>query len=191
MSNVLNEEKKQQAIALGRLGWSLRQIQKAIGVRRETISVYLRAAGIAMRAPRGQYIPAKPARLDEVITDSGGESATTTEAIPQSQPERSPSSSACLPYQDVIELGISRGRNSMAIWQELVDTCGFASGYQSVRRFVSRLQGGHSLDACAVIETTPGEEAQVDYGDGPMVRDPQSGKYRRTRLFVLTLGPRL
>src|SRR2546425_755064 len=34
----------------------------------------------------------------------------------------------------------------------------------------------------------PGEEAQVDYGTGPMVRDPASGKYRRTRLFVLTLG---
>jgi hypothetical protein len=28
----------------------------------------------------------------------------------------------------------------------------------------------------------------VDYGAGPMVRDPQTGKYRRTRLFVLTLG---
>ena len=28
----------------------------------------------------------------------------------------------------------------------------------------------------------------MDYGTGPMVRDPQSGKYRRTRLFVLTLG---
>ena len=34
----------------------------------------------------------------------------------------------------------------------------------------------------------PGEEAQVDYGEGPMVRDADSGKYRRTRLFVLTLG---
>ena len=113
MSNVLNEEKKQQAIALGRLGWSLRQIQKAIGVRRETISVYLRAAGIAMRAPRGQYIPAKPASLNEVITDSGGESATTSEAKPDSQPGRSPSSSACLPYQDVSELGLSRGWNAM------------------------------------------------------------------------------
>jgi transposase len=76
----------------------------------------------------------------------------------------------------------------MAIWQELVDTCGFASGYQSVRRFVSRLQGGQPSEPCAVIETAPGEEAQVDYGDGPMVRDPQSGKYRRARLFVLTLG---
>jgi hypothetical protein len=58
-----------------------------------------------MRTPRGQYIPAKPASLDEVITDSGGESATTTDAKPDSQPGRSPSSSACIPYQDVIELG--------------------------------------------------------------------------------------
>jgi hypothetical protein len=33
-----------------------------------------------------------------------------------------------------------------------------------------------------------GEEAQVDCGSGPMVREPQSGKYRRMRLFVLTLG---
>jgi hypothetical protein len=191
VSNVLNEEKRQQAIALGRLGWSLRQIQKAIGVHRGTISVYLKAAGIAIRAPRGQYIPAKPASLeegmitdpakakpaslDEVITDSGGESTVAGEAKPDSQPGRSPSSSAGQPYQDVIELGISRGRNAMAIWQELVDTCGFASGYQSVRRFVSRLQGGQSLEPCAVIETAPGDEAQVDYGDGPMVRDPESG----------------
>jgi transposase len=204
VSNVLNEEKKQQAVALGRLGWSLRRIQKAIGVRRETISVYLKAAGIAMRAPRGQIIPAKPASreegvitdptcakpasLSEVITDFGGESATLVEEKPDPRPGRSPSSSACIPHRDVIELGLSRGRNAMAIWQELVDTYGFAGGYQSVRRFVSKLHGSQHLEACAVIETSPGEEAQVDYGDGPMVRDPQSGKYRRTRLFVLTLG---
>ena len=28
----------------------------------------------------------------------------------------------------------------------------------------------------------------MDYGSGPMVREPQTRKYRRTRLFVLTLG---
>ena len=28
MANVLNEEKKQQVLALGRLGWSLRRIQQ-------------------------------------------------------------------------------------------------------------------------------------------------------------------
>jgi hypothetical protein len=145
VSNVLSEEKKQQAVALGRLGWSLRRIQKAIGVRRETVSAYLKAAGVAMRAPRGQFIPAKPASREggvitdptcakpaspsEVITDSGGESATLAEAKRDPQPCRSPSSSACIPYGDVIELGLSRGRNAMAIWRELVDTCGFAGGY--------------------------------------------------------------
>lgn len=36
--------------------------------------------------------------------------------------------------------------------------------------------------------TAPGHEAQVDYGEGPMVRYAKTGKYRRTRLFVLTLG---
>ena len=44
MSNVLNEEKKQQVIALGRLGWSLRKIQKATGIHRTTAADYLRAA---------------------------------------------------------------------------------------------------------------------------------------------------
>jgi hypothetical protein len=149
----LERRKETAGLALGRPEWSLRQIQKAIGVRRETISVYLRAAGIAMRAPRGQYLPAKPASLDEVITDFGEVSAAEAEPTLDPPPGRSPSSSACIPYRDVIELGLSRGRNAMAIWQELVDTCGFASGYQSVRRFVSRLQGGQSLEPCAVIET--------------------------------------
>jgi transposase len=39
-----------------------------------------------------------------------------------------------------------------------------------------------------VITTAAGEEGQVDYGDGPMVRWPATGKYRRTRLFVFTLA---
>jgi transposase len=76
----------------------------------------------------------------------------------------------------------------MAIWQDLVDGHGFAGRYASVKRFVHKLRGSPAPEARVVIETAPGEEAQVDYGTGPMVRDPDSGKYRRTRLFVLTLG---
>jgi transposase len=125
--------------------------------------------------------PAKPAI--EVTTDFGA--APTAEAAP---PPPSASASACAVHRDAIELGLSRGRNAMAIWQDLVDTRGFTGGYQSVKRFVRKLLGGPSKEACAVIETAVGEEAQVDYGTGPMVRDPHSGKYRRMRLFVLTLG---
>jgi transposase len=74
------------------------------------------------------------------------------------------------------------------IWQDLVDSHGFAGGYQSVKRFVRSLRGASSPEARVIIETRIGEECQVDYGAGPMVRDPETGKYRRTRLFVMTLG---
>jgi len=58
MNNVLSEEKKQQVIALGKLGWSLRRIERETGVRRETAGVYLKAARVAMRQPGlGQWSP--------------------------------------------------------------------------------------------------------------------------------------
>ncbi len=64
MSNVLSTDKKQQVIALGKLGWSLRRIEEATGVRRETASAYLKAAGVAVCLPGwGPRAPAKPAIL--------------------------------------------------------------------------------------------------------------------------------
>jgi transposase len=188
VSNVLSEGKKQQVIALGQLGWSLRRIEATVHIRRETISGYLRAAGIPVRPPGGwgRRAPAKPA--NEVITDFGGELAHEKAVTPDPSPGQSTSASACEPWREVIESGLGRGRNAKAIWQDLVDDHGFTGGYQSVRRFSGKLRASSSPEARVVIITAPGEEAQVDYGSGPMVRDPQTGKYRRTRLFVLTLG---
>lgn len=204
----MSEEKRQQVIALGRLGWTLRRIEQATGVRRETAGSYLRTAGIAVRPPGGwgRQPPAKPAI--EVSTDPTPETSpqtigptpeppkpaneTSTDfsaAIAGEQaPGRSPTASACEPYREIIQSALARGRNAMAIWQDLVDTFGFTAGYSSVKRFVVKLRGPVSPEACGIIETAPGEEAQVDYGTGPMVCDPGSGKYRRTRLFVFTLG---
>jgi len=123
-----------------------------------------------------------------VITDSVAELSTTVAKQSEPQLGHGPSASACTAYRELIEVGLSRGRNAMAIWQDLVDTCGFTAGYQSVRRFICKLHPSPSPEARVVIETAPGEELQVDYGSGPMVRDASTGKYRRTRLFVLTLG---
>src|SRR5271170_4256920 len=218
MANVLNEEKKQQVIALGRLGWSLRRIQQATGIRRETAGAYLKAAGIAVRPPSG-WGRCAPKPANEVITDSGaakpaiavipdplnpnlnpnpnpenlsakGKAKATSkpanEVITDSTVVTGPS--ACEPYREAIDLGLSRGRNARAIWQDLVSEYGFTSSYQSVQRFVRKRRGTQIPEARVVIVTAPGQEAQVDYGTGPMVRDPQSGKYLRTRLFVMTLG---
>jgi hypothetical protein len=66
----LSEAKRQQVIALGRPGWPLRRIEQETGVRRETASVYLKAAGVGVRPPGawGRRAPAKPA--NEVTTGS-------------------------------------------------------------------------------------------------------------------------
>ncbi len=40
MGNVLSGEKREQVLALGRLGWPLRRIEEATGVRRETAGDY-------------------------------------------------------------------------------------------------------------------------------------------------------
>jgi transposase len=185
VSNVLSEEKKKQVIALGQLGWSLRRIEKATAIRRETAAVYLKAAGIPLRPPGGwgKKAPAKPA--NEVTTDfrpSAEEKPATPEATSAT------TTSVSEPYRELIALGLGRGRNAMAIWQEMVDRHGFTGAYESVKRYVRKLRGSVSAEARAVIITAPGEEAQVDYGTGPQIRNPDNGKYRRSRLFVLTLG---
>lgn len=182
MSNVLADDKQQQILALGRLGWTLRKIEESTGVRRETASAYLKAAGIPVRG-RGRpgTGPPKPAILGEVSTDSAPSTASP-------KPGRAPGASACEPYRDLILTWLERRRNAMAIWQNLVDEHGFTARYASVRRFVTKLRGSAPVEARAVITTAPGEEGQVDYGDGPMVRHPETGKYRRTRLFVFTLA---
>jgi len=213
MSNVLSDDKRQSVAVLGRLGWSLRRIEERTGVRRETASAYLKAAGIAVRGKGGRpgTWPPKPATTTEgVSTDPGSKPATTEGVSTDSEgsrpaisgevstdvalspwpppPGRSPSASACEPFRELIAEALGRGRNAKAVWQDLVDDHGFVGRYASVKRFVARLRSKAAPEARVIITTAPGEEAQVDYGEGPMVRHPTTGKYRRTRLFVFTLG---
>ena len=62
-----------------------------------------------------------------------------------------------------------------------------AAGHHQARS--KRLRAAPPGKKCSALwRAFHNQEAQVDYGDGPMVRHPVSGKYRRTRLFVLTLG---
>ena len=191
MSNVLNNEKKQEVLALGRLGWSVRRIEQATGIRRETASVYLKSAGIAVRLPGGRLakpatkvatdsVPAKPAtrvatdpdgaqpNRDELLPDGPEPGPSHTPAEEQNPPlseksvsaandsdrpePRSCAISACEPYE-VIELGLSRGRNAMAIWQDLVSQHGFAHQYGSVKRWVRKQRGQQTPPAIPIIVT--------------------------------------
>jgi hypothetical protein len=145
MGNVLEKAKQEQVIALGCLGWSLRRIEAATGVRRETAGGYLRSAGIALRTPGGwgRKSPAKAASsvttdpfgaeaakpANEVITGfSGSRPADNSKpanevitgflpgvTLPEQAGKRP--SGASESYREMIELELSRGRNAMGIYQ--------------------------------------------------------------------------
>src|SRR5829696_7660156 len=166
MSNVLSDDKRQQIIALGQLGWSLRRIEQATGVRRETASTYLKAAGLQVRAPG--WVRAKPAievtnssgpiiagkvadnqarvakPAIQVTTDSSGTSPLIKRSV------TAVTLSNCEPYRAFIQESLGRGRNATAIWQDLVTEYGFTHSYQSVKRFVNKLQPSELKSARAV-----------------------------------------
>src|SRR6266849_9837531 len=118
MANILGDEKKQQVLALGRLGWPLRRSDHAPGVRRETASAYLKAAGIAIREPRQRRPPANPASpvstdpakpASEVSTDPALLLPGLVDPSPwPPAPSRAPTASACEPYRELIELALGR-----------------------------------------------------------------------------------
>ena len=189
MANVLSNQRRQEIEALGRLGWSLRKIEEATGVRRETASKYLKSSGILVRRERGRR---PPKAASEVSTDSpkaASEVSTDSRDLERrSAPTVSPSASACEEHREFIETSVRLGRNAMVIWQDLVEDHGFTAKYASVMRFVRTIKATTISDAHPVIITEPGEEGQADYGEGPMIRDRETGKYKRSRLFVFTLG---
>lgn len=157
--NVLKPDKISTIHTLIKNGVSQREIRKKTGIDRKTIRKYI----------HGDIDPKSPTS-DKVATGSD----------PPTE-----SKSACEPYREWIEEQVRLGRNSVAIYQDLVERHTFAHKYNSVKRFVRGLKKTDPKQFDR-LEFPPGEEAQVDYGQGALTNDG-SGKYRRPRLFVMTL----
>jgi transposase len=118
--------------------------------------------------------------------------ATGSDADPdQTPPPRPPApaaaktESACEAHRAWIETQVGLGRNAVSIYQDLVESHGFAHRYNAVKRFVARLKA-RAPERFDVLEFLPGEEAQVDYGQGAPTLTA-NGKYKRPYLFVMTL----
>jgi len=163
---------------------SQREIERKTGIDRKTIRRYARLADAG--ATDGAADSKSPTSL-EVATGS-------EPTFVQNPPPRPPASaakmpkqvrSACESHREWIEEQVRLGRNAMAIYQDLVELFGFAHRYNSVKRFV-RLLKKQDPEQYDRLEFLMGEEAQVDYGQGALTLH-SSGKYRRPRLFIMTL----
>jgi len=172
-------------------GASQREIERRTGVDRKTIRRYARAANSPTPATgsegRGQESPPPgppgPEGAVPAVPVAGAPQATTGATVPAGS--SSSAVSACAEHREWIEAQVQLGRNAMSIYQDLVETRGFTHRYNSVKRFVARLRA-RAPERFDVLEFLPGEEAQVDFGQGaPTLSKP--GRYQRPWLFVMTL----
>jgi transposase len=173
--NVLKPHLQTTLSTLLESNTSHRQIERVTGIDRKTIRSYAK-------------------RIDElkVKANSSGVATGTTDGTPdQIPPPRPPATakattSICEPHREFIEAQLRFKRNYTAIYQDLVDSHGFTGAYNSVKRFCGGLCK-HEPEQFDRLEFAPGEEAQVDYGEGALTRVPGSERYRKPRLFVMTL----
>ena len=116
----------------------------------------------------------------EVPTDS--KVATANKVATDSAAARS----SAARFRAFIAGELAKRRNSVAIYQDLVEHHGFEGSYDAVKRLARKLRDETPKVSCR-FETEPGQEAQDD-GEGALTRNPSTGKYRRPRSFVMTLG---
>ena len=152
-------------------GASQREIERVTGIDRKTIRAYQK-------------------RFAAEAANSPGVATGSTAQIPPPWPPAPAAAgstvSSCEPHRTFIEEQVRQRRNAMAIWQDLVDQHGFDGAYNSVKRFVRRLCVGEP-EQFDRLEFLAGEECQVDYGEGALTRVPGTDRYRKPRLFVMTL----
>ena len=171
--NVLKPHKQTTIFTLLGLRKSQRDIERITGIDRKTIRSYQR-------------------QFEASRSNSPGVATDPPEQIPPPWPSTmvatavTSSTSKCEPHRAFIDAQLRLGRNATAVYQDLVDLHGFDGAYNSVKRFAATLRhkAPEQFDRLSFL---PGEEMQVDYGEGAPTRVPGGERYRKPRLFVATL----
>ena len=171
--NVLKRHLRITIETLASCGVSQREIARRTGIDRKTVRRYARQANSPGVATGSEPITVQnpPPRPPAPVAGPAPPTLLTP--------------SACEPHRSWIEEQVQLGRNAQSIYQDLVETRQFDHAYNSVKRFVARLKA-RDPERFDVLEFLPGEEAQVDLGQGALTLY-RPGKYRRPYLFVMTL----
>jgi len=91
------------------------------------------------------------------------------------------------PFADLVTKWAKEGVQATTIWATLRRTHGYEGGYSSVQRFVRKIKPAKT-NPTMILDFNPGEAAQVDFGSGPLIFDPETGKNQRTWFFLMTLA---
>jgi transposase len=186
--NQLKVNQQQSILLLHEQGWSRRRIARELALDRGTVRKYL--AGAEPKPATNPHTGSDP----EAAAKSPGNphigSAHDSESKPPTNPHigstaRPGPASVCEPWRGQIEQGLAQGLSVQRLYQDLVTEQQFTGSYHAVRRFVVRLAGRQELPFRR-MECAPGQELQVDFGQGAWV--VEDGKRRRPHLFRAVLS---
>lgn len=179
MANVLKMAQIQTIEALWRRGWSCRRIARELGIYRDTVRGYVR---------RLQERDSKPAK---VTAGKSGEFWPFPGVSPPSETSKpakvtAGTRSKCEPLRKQILEKLELELSAQRIYQDLVTEEEFPGSYESVKRYVRKLEAAKPLPFRR-MECRAGEECQVDFGQGAWVQD-HTGKRKRPWLFRIVLS---
>ena len=186
----------QQAIStLSRSGWSQRRIARELGIDRETVARY-RGLARQVEKPNPAIPPAGSEPVEgpnPAIVFPGAEVPTAPSDPPAEPPNPaiSPTGSKpgrvshCEPFETFIKAGLDASLSAQRIYQDLVSEQKFVGSYDSVKRFVRQLEAANPLPFRR-MESEPGQEAQVDFGQGAWV--VEDGRRRRPHVLRVVLS---
>jgi transposase len=184
MANQLTVQEQEAIRTLAKQGWKIRRIAKELGVSRNTVRQYVRAMEPATT----------PDDLVEAVLESGNRPIQTDPSFDPRDGQIDPLSTAgktgrkslCADHEALLRTKVQAGLTAQRIFQDLQTEVVFAGSYQSVKRYVGKLRQTDPQMVCR-LEVQPGEEAQVDFGAGPMLVGAD-GKKTKTWIFRVVLS---
>lgn len=190
MGNSLQMDKQEQLRSMLSAGWTVSRIRETTRIHPKTVARFRRA-----------WFP--PPQSDSQVSTGGFppldacqgaihpgriQSDSEVSAGPPSDPLRPGTRSAQLHgLVEVIAklLEISPSGSARWIWQKLVENHDYRGSERSVRRHVCKIR--HAAPVLFLrLQTRPGQQAQVDYAQGPMVL--VDGILKRSWFFKMTLS---
>ena len=158
-------------------GTSQRNIASGTGLSRDTVRKYLGAAKEAGVVQEG------PAPTEDQLSWLAGISRS---GLRQSE---APSEELLGPWADQVYRWLNVERLQLTRIRELLAARGCQVAYSSLHRFVARCNWrGRSRSTVRMVDTVPGEVAELDFGRLGLVPDPETGRRRTAWPLIVVLA---
>ena len=96
--------------------------------------------------------------------------------------------SSVVPYHDFIKSLYARSFTAVIIYNQLITKFGFTGSYTAVQTYIHKHIKATKQEVTTPLHFSPGDSAQIDFGQGPLIYNADTGKQQKTWFFVMVLS---